>query len=101
MAASWLLQCIAQDSQLLWNGLPERDPKFLPELFNLLFRTRKVPASPRLLLWVADPKGEKLRIVDSHQWGVVEDDKIVRQHLPTPPAAWTIDQPEPLRPPGL
>jgi len=92
LAASWALQCIGQDSKQLWNGLPDRDPKFLPELFSLLFQIRKVPASPRLLLWDEEPALSSLRIVDSQQWIDVRADEDVRQHLPAPSAKWRIER---------
>jgi hypothetical protein len=105
-AASWLLPCISRDSRLLWNGLPERDPKFLPELFRLLYRGKRTPADLHMLLWVQNPPfGSRLQVIDPQQWATVEDGAAIRNHLPKPSVAWTItrsDRPDPapqLQPP--
>lgn len=35
-AASWVIRCLLADKQELWNGLLERDPNFLTDLWNVL-----------------------------------------------------------------
>lgn len=88
-AASWLLRCISRDSSKIWEGLPERDPKFLPELFGLLFQGKSRHESLRVMFWVEDPAtSSRLRVIKTGHWEAIKDN--VGQYLPTPPIDWRI-----------
>jgi hypothetical protein len=88
-AASWILQCISRDSSKIWEGLPERDPKFLQGLLGLLFQRKITPERWRAMFWVEDPGvGFRLRIITTGHWEAIKDG--VGRYLPTPPDTWVI-----------
>jgi hypothetical protein len=89
-AASWLLQCAAQDSRGVWEGLPERNSGFLPELLSSLFPS-KVPVERRQVLFWIEPAGgdSRLCVLTTLQWEVLRGDA-VKKYLPIPQAPWRI-----------
>lgn len=91
-AASWLLQCIDQDSSKVWEGLSERDPEFLPELLRILFPGKRSIESRQMLMWIEDMGTDSnLRVVDLTQWRVIRD-KTIEQYLPRPSDGWEVKQ---------
>ncbi|HEY1756215.1 MAG TPA: hypothetical protein VGG72_12515 [Bryobacteraceae bacterium] len=97
-AASWLLQCVAQYQSQLWDGLRDRDPTFLPKLFELVYGRPKPSAGRRLLLLVQSPGDAALRTVTPEEWIETDDPRTLRKHLPVPSSAeWRLERRKPTR----
>lgn len=99
-AACWLLRCVSEDSSGVWEGLSERDPEFLPNLFALLYQGRKQAEHRRILFWVEHPANHRLRVLECGRWRALTSYKLIRQFLPCPSEDWTIrisGAPGPLR----
>jgi hypothetical protein len=55
--ASWMVMCLAAEQHEIWDGLGDREPSFLPTVWNIVFGTQVNPkAEPQqgLLQWVED-----------------------------------------------
>ncbi|MGD0630941.1 MAG: hypothetical protein ABR987_16560 [Terracidiphilus sp.] len=94
-AASWLLQCVDQGSNEIWDGLPERDPLFLPDVLRMLLPSKGPVASLRILFWVEDAStNSRLRVLTSSGWNAVRRDDVWR-FIQRPSVDWRIILPKP------
>ena len=88
-----LLQCMSRDSSKIWEGLPERDPKFLSELLSLLFAGKRPPEGWREMFWVEDPGTSRLCVITPGHWKAIKEIEGVNQYLPMPSLDWRITSP--------
>jgi hypothetical protein len=95
LAASWILRCISGDEGEIWNGLPERDPQLLPELFRIAFASRKSNNVQILLFWIGTPGNDsRLRVITPQRWTTARDSAEIKKYLPIPASAWKITENE-------
>lgn len=89
-AASWILRCISAGQSKLYDGLSDRDPQFLPQLFRLLFSGVSPKKIRRILFFVrAGSEFESyLRVIDEHGWQTVRDAPL--SPLPVPSLQWQL-----------
>ena len=88
-AATWLERCLVnKDWQLLWNGLPERDPGFLPQIFRLLTLRQSGRKPPRILFWRAESL--HLDVLTPSTWSILTTPADINAHLPDPGPEWKL-----------
>jgi hypothetical protein len=94
-AAEWILGCLDKSAQVLWTGLAESDPSFLPRLWTVAFGTRARGEDgrwKRVMLLVgmdeADPPAY-LSVISPDGWQEL-DDVASATLLPMPSAQWQL-----------
>jgi hypothetical protein len=95
-AASWVLMCLQAEQSDLWDGLSERDPSFLPTLWNTVFggdiESRHWPLQG-VFEWVEASANSRLRVLTPTGWGVYrtyEHFSKIKEYLPDPGTEWTV-----------
>lgn len=90
--ASWVLRCLQKDLKDLWEGLKERDPTFLEDVWQVLFPKSSAPGRPVVLFWVQG-SNTRLRVLSPQGWIIHEWTKVeeVRKHLPYPGKEWVLE----------
>jgi hypothetical protein len=96
--AGWVITCLSKAAADLWDGIKERDPSFLPELWSQLFRQGSRPiARPRFVLlhWFQGTN-PRLRVLSPEGWRVLKADKSqdrpeIESFLPDPGPDWRLE----------
>jgi hypothetical protein len=93
-AASWLVLCLEKQAKDLWNGLNDRDPLFLKELWMLLFKSRSRSDSRSTIPvchWVQDVS--ILNVLTPEQWSSYSGNwtKFREQYMPDPGPEWRLE----------
>ena len=97
--AGWVMKCFDTAADGLWNGLKERDPSFLTEIFSRIFghTSEKVGSSkPELIQWVEQSPYSFLRVVSPDGWTVYStkhknDLAKIEHYLPDPGPNWRLE----------
>jgi hypothetical protein len=89
-AAAWLLYFIGSNphSAKIWNGLLERDEKFVAELWRVLFG--RAGKSVSVHLWTEDSVDSKLLMVSLNGAQVIANGRDVERHLVDPGKEWSL-----------
>lgn len=97
-AAAWVIHCFQAGANDLWDGLKDRDPSFLNDLWVLLFSLRSETATklPIPICRIRE-NGAELDVLSSDGWssygeGTFDDKKHIRQYLPDPSSHWYLRQ---------
>ncbi len=76
-AATWILLCLRQEKSDLWDGLKDRDPSFLIDLWRVVFGGKSGSGKhsfPPLYEWVENPTSSRLRILSPAGWIAKKDE---------------------------
>jgi len=97
LAASWVLYfCFTNlfhefRRQDMWNGLNEREPRFLKDLWNLIFENGENTEIPILFLAIVQ-NGFKiaryLHIITPEKWELIYDENEIEKRIPYPGPEW-------------
>lgn len=100
-AASWVIRCLEQRAKDLWDGLNDRDPLFLKELWMLIFKSssRSDMKSMNPVCQFTQARGldSSLNVLNPERWATWDErDKRFRkyreQYLPDPGPEWHLKQ---------
>jgi hypothetical protein len=95
-AAAWIIMCLCNQTQDLWNGLADRDPSFLGDLWKLVFgslsKSKRQLARPILRI---REHGNRLDVLTPEGWAVLDvtndsDSRQIKKYLPDPGPEWKI-----------
>jgi hypothetical protein len=95
-AAAWILRMLCTEQDDVWNGLVERAPHCVQDLWNVLFpRARRGALPPGLALWVQKSHDSLLYRVMREGWSVLHadgsDDRAeIEKWMPDPGPDWTV-----------
>lgn len=96
-ASAWVTRCLRDESQELWDGLNDRDPTFLRNLWDLVFPDRKGTGSRDKVIckWVEDLDDSRLCVLSPNGWLDLycydqgHHLEIIK-HLPDPGLEWKV-----------
>ena len=93
-AAAWILMCLSNPSKDLWDGLGERNARFLPEVWGMIFGSGTEGDEP-VYYWFDHSTQAGLRTLTPAGWtridmGSREDE--LTQYLPEPSGEWSVTQ---------
>jgi len=91
-AASWTLMCLKRQQSELWDGLKDRDPTFLRDLWIALFGAKTKNRIRRAVYqWVEHSARSRLRILTPEGWvAKAGEAKDLREFLPIPSPEWCV-----------
>jgi len=71
-ASSWIAHCLVEETMDLWNGLRDRDAKFLPQVFKLLGPSGIGPGTNTkgVFFYVEDGFDSRLRTLGVSRWQI-------------------------------
>ena len=101
-ASAWILHFLLQDDHKLWDGVRERDPKFVSALWRLVFGKGENGAKMRVSLWFESSPDSRLREISVDGW-VVEygEGPTIERDMPDPGSEWRVEAAERARAPHL
>ena len=91
--SSWVILCLKQEQFEIWDGLKDRDPTFLRDVWSILFPAQKeAQTSNAIYEWVEDPTDSRLRILTPESWSASRPHKSKDLHdiLPIPSPEWCV-----------
>ena len=94
--AAWILKMLESGEAAIWNGLNERNPRFLKDLWTVLYPNRQSSVAPTpLAFWVEETHRSRLRVVTPESWRTLtlenaEEREECDQLMPDPGPAWTL-----------
>jgi len=96
-ASAWVIKCLSSESRELWDGLKDRDPMFLMNLWELIFSDMKGTGSREkvICMWVNHGSDSKLCVLSSSTWRELsfyegKESRIIMEHLPDPGLEWKV-----------
>lgn len=96
-ASAWMIMCLSRESSELWDGLKDRDPTFLPDLWEIVFPdSRGIGAKEKVLChWVEGLSDSRLRILTPNGWAALSyykehDRTLFNKYLPNPGVEWRV-----------
>ena len=96
-ASAWMIRCLSNNAHELWDGLRDRDPIFLQDLWQVLFPEGEQTRSKEKVIcqWVESSVSGRLRILDPNGWVAVhpwkeQEDTIIKEYLPDPGLEWRV-----------
>ncbi len=93
LGASWLLMCLKADQRDLWEGIRDRDPLFLNELWAVLQPVGRNEKSPRAVyFWSETTPESTLSVLSPTGWTVMSSrSPEVARLVPVPSREWRIE----------
>jgi hypothetical protein len=93
-AASWILLCLEHALNELWDGLKERDPQFLKEVWRTVFGPSADREQPwrEVCQWVEDVPNSRLRVLTPEGWFVYRNSVEIEPRVPDSGKDWTLIQ---------
>jgi hypothetical protein len=96
-ASAWVILCLRSESHELWDGLKDRDPTFLPDLWEVVFPDRRENSSKVKVIcqWVEGVPESRLRILSPTGWLALRchnenDYAVIMKYLPDPGLEWKV-----------
>ena len=96
-AASGILLCLEREQHEVWDGLLDRDPAFLNDLWNTIsppkFRTN-VPGQVSIFQWVEAYSDSRLRELSPSGWRAHRTSgsaAMIQQYLPNVDSDWCLE----------
>jgi hypothetical protein len=92
-AAAWIIRMIQSEATELWNGLNDRDPSFLDDVWRLLFPTRNRRQSgvaAPILTWREESMRNCLNRLTPEGWSIIMRHEEIVALLPPPGDDWTL-----------
>jgi hypothetical protein len=86
-ACAWLMHTVSTGQADLWHGLIERDPSFLPAVFDCAYRGRR--ANTDVVFWNDGSILNGLHILSPTQWRTEQE---LGSVLPIPDKQWRLEQ---------
>jgi hypothetical protein len=96
-ASAWVIFCLNAQANELWDGLRDRDPAFLQDLWEVLFPEREQIKEKEKVIcqWVEATGSGRLRILSPRGWlvlksGEEQDYLAIKKYIPNPGSEWKV-----------
>lgn len=96
-ASAWVIFCLKAQANELWDGLRDRDPTFLQDLWEVLFPEREqIKAKEKVICQWVEPAGRgRLCILSPSGWlalksGEEQDYLVIKKYIPNPGSEWKV-----------
>ncbi|HAJ26871.1 MAG TPA: hypothetical protein DCG53_06435 [Syntrophus sp. (in: bacteria)] len=90
--AAWFVLCLQKEEKYLWDGLKDRDPLFLPQVWQIIFDIpveNRLAMLPQIIEWVQDTS-PRLRVLTPEGWDVCLENEQIKKYLPDPGLEWRV-----------
>lgn len=89
-ACAWLMHAVSKGQPEVWRGLAEREPKFLPSVFECAYGARKW--NRNVLFWSDESFLGCLHTLSLSEWRKEREEAAIAKLLPNPSREWRLEQ---------